>query len=311
MKHRNNKIELSLSALMFFSPLIKNLLKKTSLLKHEKEFINWYIKLWYINIILLALTILSQILFYMSKSNIYNVISIILSVILWTLLVIWSIYAIWEKEIFKSNVNSKANTDDIVTIISYYIPIYNIYLWYKKHEFESPNLIIKESILLWGLFNILFLITYNSSLIIIIFFIIILRVLSLKYNLQSSISNKYNKWLTNIFKKNPEELWAYIKVVFLFKDKTEVKTKINNSKLKFELIPKLSNKKIVFQYILLCIIVLLLLYCAYKLNNTNLIIGSILLILRYLIMIVQWKHVPNLPLLMELSNLFFKNKNEN
>jgi hypothetical protein len=34
-------------------------------------------------------------------------------------------------------------------IILAYLPIYNIHRWYQEHNFEKPNLLLKEAILVW------------------------------------------------------------------------------------------------------------------------------------------------------------------
>ncbi len=111
-KTNNNKIELSLSAVMFFSPLIQNLLKKNKkITEDEKWFIKWFIKVWYLNIILLIITITLQVIFYMTQIWLIQTISFILTIVLAGSLAIGSIYAISNKAIIKNK-----NTDDKKTI---------------------------------------------------------------------------------------------------------------------------------------------------------------------------------------------------
>ncbi len=307
-KTYNNKIELSLSALMFFSPLIQNLIKKSNTISElDKNFIKWFIKLWYFNIILLIISIITQISFYITKIPLLQTTSFITIIIVWVSLTIWSIYAILNKEIFKNNHEIKIDKTHLLEEILYYIPIYNIYLWYKKHEFEKSNLILKESILLRTIFTALLIISSGSNLIFIILIFIIIRIVSIInwiYWWEKSL-----KKINNIFKKNPEEMFAYIiwiwKTIFNWKT---IKENILMTKQKYELIPKIDYKQILLQYIILSLLICLLIYKWYINNNLNLMIWSLLIIWRYWIMIVKRQHVPNLPIIKEFVDLFFKNK---
>lgn len=295
---------------MFFSPLIKNLIKKNDNISElEKNFIHWFIKIGYFNIILLIISIVTQILHYVSKLSILQTISFILTIVLWISLVVWSIYAISNKEILKNNnqINKKEQKTDLLENILYYIPIYNIYIRYKKHEFENANLILKKSIVVRTIFTILLIFSNKINLIFIIITFIVLRVISL--------TNWINWWdnvkkiINSLFKKNPEEIRAYFKwtIITVF-NKKNIKENIALTKNKFSLIPKIEYRQMLLQYIILLIILGFWLYKSYINWSTNTIIALILILSRYLMMIIKRKHVPNLPIIKEVTDLFFKHK---
>lgn len=65
----NNKIQLALSSIMFFSPLIKKILQQVTINTQDKQFINLYIKYWNINLIILALILISWIISYLLEND--------------------------------------------------------------------------------------------------------------------------------------------------------------------------------------------------------------------------------------------------
>ena len=312
-KTYSNKTELALSALMFFSPLIQNLIKKNNINieESEKNFLNWYIKLWYFNIILLGISIFFQIIYYTSNNKLFQSLWIILSIVLWISLVIWSVYAILNKEILWKNNEKDFNYKDekLLDNILYYIPVYNVYKRYNEHKFENPNILLKESLLLRTVFTVFLLIFPWENLIIILILIVALRIISIANWLYWW--EKFNIIINKIFKKNPEEIWGYIlgviTTLFNWKKITE---NISNIKQKFELIPKIDYKQILSQYLILLILLWFLFYLWVSNNNINLIFAALLITWRYGVMIIKRKHVPNIPILKEFVNLFFKNKNE-
>jgi len=77
---KNNKIQLALSTIMFFSPLIKKDLQKGNI---EKIDLN-LIKLWDLNLIILALIVISGATAYLFENNIINTIyQISLWIVIW------------------------------------------------------------------------------------------------------------------------------------------------------------------------------------------------------------------------------------
>lgn len=79
---KQNKIQLALSSIMFFSPLVKKELEKERIQQEDKKFINKYIQYWNINLGLLLVIIISWTLAYFLESD---SIDIIYKTSLWTL----------------------------------------------------------------------------------------------------------------------------------------------------------------------------------------------------------------------------------
>lgn len=306
----SNKTELSLSALMFFSPLIQNQMKKRSdINENDKNFIKWFIKIWYLNIFMLILSIWLQIIFYLTNISLIQNIGFVITIILAISLVIWSIYAISNKELIKINKseNEKISQKDKISFIINYIPLYNIHLRYKKHNFNEPDMILKESILVWGMVSILLLVS-NEIITWFLVILIVIRIITLINGI--NLWEKTQKLLDNLFKKNPEESRWYIiwTIVTIFNQKS-LQENIETSKNNFKLILKIEHKQILLEYIILFIMGLYMIYYGYINQNISLIISTIFILMRYLVMIVKWKHVPHLPIIKEITNLFF-NKNK-
>lgn len=291
-----NKKQLALSSIMFFAPLIKNLITKNKLKNKLQSYINGFINLWYIHILLLILTIIWQILFFQYQIELINYISTVFIAIL-TLSIIWSsLLILTDKQI-------SHNTKEInINALLSYIPLYNIYLWYKKHNFENPNKILKESIIIRIVFIIL--LQINIIAIYILSTIILIRVLMLTLN----INIFYDK-LINIFTKNPEEIRGYITWYIAWIQNKEYKKSIKTHKQKFEILFKIDNNQIKIEYILLTILCLLWFRYWYIQNNINIIIAILFVILRYLILYLNWNHLPHIPILYGITKIFFNKNN--
>ncbi len=322
-----NKTELSLSAIMFFSPLIQNMLKKNKSISLENQkFISGFIKLWYFNIWLLIITIILQIIFYTTKLDITQTISTIITIILAISLVLGSIYAISWKAIIKSSQNesnsdskSKANnnhndkiiihekTNNKLEILINYIPLYNIYLRYKDHKFDNPDIILKESILLWSLFSIILIAVQNQTINLIIIIIIWIRIISLINDVD--FGSKIKQYINDSFKKNPEELrWCISGTIITIFNKNNISQNITTQKNNYELLFKSKNKQIILEYIILFALITWWLYIWYTTSNTMLIFALLFIVSRYLIMLIKRNHLPHIPVAREITNIFFKHK---
>ncbi|MFA5748169.1 MAG: hypothetical protein WC872_03615 [Candidatus Absconditabacterales bacterium] len=316
-----NKIQLSLAALMFFSPLIKYMLNKgnVEINEEEKKFVNGYIKLGYIGIIFLIITITSGISNYLINSGLLNLIYWISIIILILLMLIGIICILADVKIFQDdgnlfkkyelNINKK-------NILLFYIPIYNIFLWYKIHNFDKPNRYLKESILFRGFFVLIALIG-NVFLIDVMLILIIIRIgllMSGMEFLSVDLENKLNK----CFKKNPEELRGYItgSLVFGFKYLVNKFKKSENLNINYfwdkekedfsHLYDVKEIGKIKIEYGIG--IILLIIYFYFGNFDGSVWINYlpwILILSRYLFMLVKWNHLPNLPIAREIRILLF------
>lgn len=314
------KVQLSLAALMFFSPLVSNMLKKDNLeLNNEdNKFIKWYIRLGNYLLIILWVTIISWILNYNIQSDIINVIYSLSIISLTTMLVVWTISILtdtnilsWDKklvDLYYENV-----TSDKKEVLTNYTPIYNIYLWYTQHNFNQPNLLIKESILAWLIFIILWFFTntfWASTFLI----IIIIRIASLMWWIDF-VSPQIKKIINRLFTKNPEEIRWYIKgsIMYLYNkvtdqlNKKEIGYFIDKEKEEFGLLYKIqlhNSIKIKIQYIMFIITFGYLIQQAIvDLNQRIVVIPWLIFIWRYLVMLIKREHLPSLPIYKEITDL--------
>ena len=310
----NNKIELSLSAIMFFSPLIQNMLNKNKNIPSEdKTFVRGSIKLWYLNIFLLLITIALQVTFYLTKVWITQTMSTVIMIILAISLVIWSIYAISGKSILKSSnktdnnpASNNLSNNKLETLLNY-IPLYNIYLRYKNHNFNNPDIILKESILRWSAFAIVFIAFQDQTINWIIISILWIRIVALMNDID--IPKTAKQKLNKLFNKNPEELRWYISwaIITIF-NKKSISENINTQKINYELLFKSTNKQTIFEYTILNLLTIWGLYIGYITNNTALIIAILFIATRYIIMLIKRNHLPHIPVIREITSVFFKNK---
>ena len=273
-ENKNNKIELSLSAIMFFAPLIRNKISTSQKISpEEKNFVLWFIKLGNVNIFLLVLNILLQIFYYFYDLAILKTIWIVLISILWISLTIWSIFAISNKSIFSKDIWQKTNHKKNLL---YYIPIYNIYIRYKKHNFENPNIEIKESLIFRWLLTMVAIVFKNTNILIAIS---ILWIIKLILNINwVNLWDKYKNFINSLFEKNPEEIRSYISATIksIFNKKT-LSENLQEQKDYFRLLVKSNTKKIIFQYAIFYIICIYLLYIWYTNENILLIFATIIM----------------------------------
>ena len=300
----NKKTEYAFSAIMFFAPLIKkNIKTKKNLTKEDKTFINWFIKLWYMNIILLIISIILWIVWYRTSNTIIQKISVGFLIVTSISLIIWTIFAALNKNININNNSWNIEWETDFDKLLCYIPIYNTYLWYKNHQFDWDNSSMKCGIILRWILALSAVFIMNIYVDLIIFCINWIK-----------ISPKRNKIFNEMFLKNPEEIRGYVSgTVFTLFKKSWIKENIAEQKKQFEFLFKTDNKQIIFEYILLCLLCTTWILVWIKHQNYSLLIWNILIILRYLVMIIKRNHLPHLPIFKGITNIFFifkKNKNE-
>jgi len=310
------KIQLSLASLMFFSPFITHLIKTNDFEMDDKDydFVQSYISLWWINIGLLLLALISGLV---SSFYFIPVLTTVYQVIVWiliTLLTIWCIGAITEIKIIKSSLSNKDdfpeynNTDKLNTILSY-LPGYSIYLRYNKHSFDKPDFLLKESIIMRILFGISCFIP-NPFVAVFIWIIMLIRIVSLIWNV-NIISKSISDFLSSLFYKNPEEIWGYVwgSIVFVFHgnyNRPYRKLLIENTKKEYQYLYDIKKfGTIQWQYWLALISIVLILRQVDLWHISWLAIIAILLVLmRYSIMLFVWGRSPALPIFRELVTLF-------
>lgn len=310
--------QLALASLFFFRPLTKWMIRKNwfNLDNEDKSFIEWYIKVWLLSSVLLLIYIAIVFSKYYIRESILDPISKILIIIILAIIVFWIVWifsniSIWEK----------INTDNTITnkknLFLTYLPLINIYSRYNNHNFDKPDLINKESIILWTIFTIL-LTTGNLFITAIILIIIIVRLVSLLMWIEI-FGSKFKENINSIFHINPEETRWYISwsIIYLFKrqnNQQKIQDLVKNEKTDYQ---KLYNTKDIFhikvQYILLILTLWIITY--FNVTNISILIFVVIIILRYGIMQTNRKHLPSIPIIKEVvfgiikvSNKFTSNK---
>lgn len=315
----NTKTQLSLAAALFFSPLVQNMLKKNTrdITEKDRDFIRGYIRFGYITILFWIITITTGVLNYLFMLKILNVTYTVSIFILILLLLVGIVSVLADISLVKwgdQDIKTYTVEGNKKDIIFKYLPIYNIYLWYKAHSFDKPNRWIKESILLRTLF---FVVSMTGSVAIssIVLILLILRIAALMSDIDFlNIATK--QWLNRLFSKNPEEIFGYITgfIVYLTKSLVHIFNKIQPYNLEDEIakekedygriIDIQGNVSIISEYILWVILFIGLVYII-KLDFTirTYYAGLGLLTIRYLVMAIQLHHLPHLPIAREIMLL--------
>ena len=312
----NTKTQLSLAAALFFSPLVQYMLKTNNrdITEKDKIFIRGYIKFGYLTLLFWGIVIAAGSMKYLFPWELLRIVYIVSIFLLLLLLVIGVVGILADISLLKWG-NTKENHTTIEgnkkDIILTYLPLYNIYLWYKTHTFNKPNWRIKESILAWILFGIACLlgnIFVASSILI----LIILRIAALMSDIDI-LNITFKQKLNTLFTKNPEELRWYITgfICFFAKSLYNIVTKIQYFTLEQEvaqekerysrIISMQGNISLILEYILWILLTIGLVY----LTNLDFTVRTyyawwLLLVGRYLIMAIQLKHLPHLPIAREL-----------
>lgn len=209
----STKTQLSLAAALFFAPLVHYILcsSQRNISESDTTFISGYIKLWYLNLILWILTILTgsiQYFFIVSRSHTLYIVCI---AILITLLMISMVCILADISLLPWRTfwwTAQPITGNKKDIILKFLPLYNIYLRYDAHAFTTPNRRIKESLLWWTALALVSM-TWIVWLTTLLILCIILRVAALMLDidfLPLGVKNKLNM----VFTKNPEELRWYV-----------------------------------------------------------------------------------------------------
>ena len=306
------KIQLSLTALMFFAPLANHMMNTTDMWLHtaEIDFVKGYIKLGWINIVLFGLVCLlgmGNYFFDFQAIQIFYTISMFLLIFFligWAICIFSNIRIIaWKNSIITLEKTWVQDTKK--DILLSYLPLENIFLWYQTHSFDAPNLIIKESLFVWTIF-LLALMTSNIPLISGVFFLALTRIITLLSGVDI-FGNKMKHFFDSIFYKNPEEIWGYARGLFAFlwySKKRPFKECVYKQKQIFSYLYALEKYPVIIvQYIVWWIITWLASWYCITLWAFVPIIWFWALLLRYLVMIIKWRHAPQLPIAKELTDI--------
>ena len=139
----------AIAGMMFFAPFVKKNMEIDSRLSDEdKEFIMWYIQVWYVNIMFLIITLIASLVNIFKVSPILSWITTIWSIVISTI-TLFSLFAcinklgMWSKwESIMQKIPHKWQ------IIKAYIPLLNYYQWFSLQDYSKPYRWLKESVLL-------------------------------------------------------------------------------------------------------------------------------------------------------------------
>lgn len=296
----------AIAGIMFFAPFIKNSIKSDpNFSEYEKKFIEWYIQVWFINIVFLLIVATAAIInafwFNPILSFVSNVWSFVVYVIIFfSLLACANELPMWGSD--EKLVQNIQNKDQILKSFS---PFVNFVLWYRHEQYNMPYRWLKESIFLRTIF-IFGTIIFGSYLWFIIFVVIIVRVLFLFMNVDI-IPFSIKKTINKLFLCNPWEIVVYFSTPLISKiKKIDYEAILENEKNKYIQWQKF-GLWLVIQYVLFVAIIFFLYHSMNVwLQQIVLVIAFIMRIFRLFIFYrYKWTFL-RLPILSEIVSVFFK-----
>jgi len=322
---KNNDIkQLALACVMFFSFFVKKMLDEgynndeDKVSDEDKVFLESYIRYGYISISSALISLFLVVVYYYFPIGIMfwvHSISIFLTIVI---LIVGAIWAISWTIILEKNIKiSKNIDDDFSSLIIYFVPIYNIYMRYSDHDFENPNIWLKESIFWTVLLTFPYMIGFSVFVLFMVFVLWILRMVSLL--LWYDVLWKKRHWfIAGLFHVNPEEMWVYVSSLFVFVyqsiDRKIIRLSINEIiekyKKEYTYILKIDNN-IIWEYVIWVILLGLYYYLLFDGYHHWIVwLPFWFIVFRYVIMYVNRKHLPHLPLAYEIWKwiLFLKSK---
>jgi hypothetical protein len=139
-------------------------------------------------------------------------------------------------------------------ILLSFLPVYNIFLWYKLHDFEHPYWWAKESILRWTLFALVTLVTKSDVGATVVIMMIIIRVASLLSGIDI-LDPHVKKKISMLFKENSEEIRAYPRATIIFwikkiqgKPNTNFNNILKQEQEQLQHLIKTTDRSIIAQY---------------------------------------------------------------
>ncbi|MEF2176215.1 MAG: hypothetical protein V3575_07135 [Candidatus Absconditabacteria bacterium] len=327
----NNKHLFALTAILFFAPAVPFVLKNNNygLTKEENDFVKGYIKYGFIIIGIFIVGILSYLISYLYGNIIsswinFDISAIIGTILTWTgiIMIIVGIFMIFgDKPIFQKGIDIKVGKvkSGNFGLITNYIPLYNLYLWYSNNRDLKNYWWLKESIFILFLWIILGIISFNNPVLITFIFLIfiLLRIGTLLGGIDFIKDNQKEK-IDGLFNNNPEEIIGYVTGFLKFliskftKKKVNLNELISKDKKMYSQIVDLDNNRTQVDYKIFYIeygllIIFTLSYLIYinaeikvKISGLFYTIPYLLLLARYGIVIYCKKLIP-IPILHEIS----------
>ena len=195
--------------MMFCAPLVKDSINiNADFSEEEKNFIMWYVQVWFVNLIFLVITLVAYII------NIFWIHPILSWIVTIGSLTIY-IITVFSLFACVNNLTMRKPEEKVVTsiqnkwqLLKSYIPIMNFITWSRQPNYNMPYRWLKESILLRSVFIFWTLLFWNYFWIWVLS-IIIIRICLLMLNVDI-IPLSIKKAINSMFYCNPWELFAYI-----------------------------------------------------------------------------------------------------
>jgi len=195
--------------MMFFAPFIKNNVDNdVDFTQEEKDFIISYVNVWYANLVLLIIVLLTTL---MNMVWIHPILSRVITIgsLAIYIITIFSLFAcVNNLTMRKSDETLKTNIQHKWQLLKVYTPIINFILWFRQENYNMPYRWLKESILLWSIFIFGTLLLWNYFWIWVVS-VIVVRVGLLMMNIDI-IPLSMKKAINSLFSCNPWEISAYI-----------------------------------------------------------------------------------------------------
>lgn len=195
--------------MMFLAPFVKHNIKFDSdFSEEEKEFIMWYIQVWYVNltflVIVLTATLMNLYYIHPALSRIITIGSFVIYII-----TVFSLFAcVNGLTMRKPGEKVVVDIQNKKQLLKAYIPVMNFIFWFRQENYNMPYRWLKESILLRTIFIFGTLLFWNFFWIWVVW-VIVVRVLLLMINVDI-IPLSMKKAINITFSCNPWEITAYL-----------------------------------------------------------------------------------------------------
>jgi hypothetical protein len=218
--------------MMFFAPLLKNSVNNSDFSEEEKDFIEWYLQVWFVNLTFLIIALAATL---MNMFRVHPILPRITTIASFTvyIITIFSLFACanWLT-MRKSDEKLVVNIQHKWQLLKSYIPVLNFVLWFRQENYNMPYRWLKESILLRTIF-IFWTLLLGNLFWIWVLAVIIVRIALLMINVDI-IPLSIKRAINSTFSCNPWEITAYIfsPIVSMIK-KTDYETILQARKLAY------------------------------------------------------------------------------
>lgn len=294
----------AIAGVMFFAPFVKSIIKSEKFSDYEKDFVGWYIKVWYVNLIFLTIVLLAIWFNVFLVNQTLSWITTIGSIVIYIISVLAIFACANDVSMWMGNESVKQDIQHKWQMIKAYTPIMNFILRFRQEDYNMPYRWLKESILLRTFFIFGTLLLWNYFWIgILIFIVIRLGLVLLNVDI---IPLGVKKSVNSIFSCNPWEMFSYIfsPIISKFK-RLDYETVLKNWKQSYMQWQHFWIS-IMLQYILFCgILYLLHSWIDFSINHIILFIAALLRILRVITFYIYKKSLLKIPILSEIISLVF------